>query len=113
MGGAVYVCVCARSCCGRVGEWAGVRRRVADLWSKPAPPPRRTAQIIGLCGAAMYWPLSLYLPIAMYVRVFQPPKHVRAALYAVSAVMLAVCLAAVSGAVRNIITSLQAGDTGL
>ena len=61
----------------------------------------------------MYWPLSLYFPIAMYMRVYQPPKNVRTVLNVVSVIMLAVCISAVAGAVRNIIVNLQDDGSGL
>ncbi|KAI8466468.1 MAG: transmembrane amino acid transporter protein-domain-containing protein [Monoraphidium minutum] len=60
------------------------------------------SDIIGLIGALVFWPSTVYFPIAMYTKVHGPPAWQRAGLQAINAVSFVVSVLAAVGSGWNI-----------
>ena len=60
------------------------------------------SDIIGLIGAVVFWPSTIYFPMAMYVRVRSPPAWQRALMTAVNAATCAVSVLAAVGSALQI-----------
>lgn len=60
------------------------------------------SDIVGLIGAVVFWPSTVYFPIAMYVKVRSPPRWQRLAMGAVNAVTFVVSVLAAVGSAWQI-----------
>jgi hypothetical protein len=58
--------------------------------------------IIGLIGAVVFWPSTVYYPIAMYAKVHSPPRWQRALMSFVNWLCFVVSVLAVVGSAANI-----------
>ena len=66
---------------------------------RPHPPP----DIIGLIGAIVFWPSTIYFPVAMYTKVHSPPLWQRVCMQVVNVVGFVVSVLAAVVSIRNII----------
>ncbi|GAX82508.1 hypothetical protein CEUSTIGMA_g9935.t1 [Chlamydomonas eustigma] len=61
--------------------------------------------ISGLNGAVTYWPLQIYYPFAMFLKVYpETPKNVRLLMHVVSAFLLVVAIVATMGSIYSFTT---------
>jgi amino acid permease len=65
------------------------------------------SDIISLIGALVFWPAAIYIPLKMWVKVYEPPAGAVRALGVVSAACLVVSAVALLGSVQNIIVDSQ------
>ena len=78
---------------------------IADVAALRAPLPPLSpcrVDIIGLIGAIVFWPSTVYFPVAMYIRVHSPPRWQRGVMSVVNAAAFVVSVLAAIGSIYNI-----------
>lgn len=60
------------------------------------------SDIIGLIGAIVFWPSTVYFPVTMYIKVHAPPAWQRAAMQTINVVSFVVSMLAAVGSVWDI-----------
>ncbi|GBF92649.1 amino acid permease-like [Raphidocelis subcapitata] len=60
------------------------------------------SDIIGLIGAIVFWPSTVYFPIAMHMKVYPPPRWKRLLMHAVNLTCFVLSILAAAGSIWNI-----------